>query len=182
MNRIRHPAQVKPSHNRCLLGQTLLLAWPQLTTSEKHEILKDLRRYFDNLRQLPSLKILRHFRQKMAPGRDILDARARSIGKWPFWLRRRPRRNAADSTERNIFEDAFLWFYRATTRYSPMVIYKERTLFSARNFVYALWSRAQGVVAPLSVTLGKILFFRLAISVGYYGREDRRIDIRWYLQ
>ncbi|KAJ6185682.1 hypothetical protein N7519_006983 [Penicillium mononematosum] len=39
-----------------ILGQTLLSAWPQLTTSEKQEILKDLRRYFDDLRQLPSPK------------------------------------------------------------------------------------------------------------------------------
>jgi hypothetical protein len=39
-----------------ILGQTLLSAWPQLTTLEKQDILSDLRRYFDDLRQLPSPK------------------------------------------------------------------------------------------------------------------------------
>lgn len=37
-----------------IIGQTLLAAWPQLTESEKHDILSDLRIQFDELRQLPS--------------------------------------------------------------------------------------------------------------------------------
>lgn len=37
-----------------IIGQTLLAAWPQLTESEKHDILSDLRIQFDELRQLAS--------------------------------------------------------------------------------------------------------------------------------
>lgn len=37
-----------------ILGQTLLSAWPRLTASEKEDISSDLRKYFDDLRQLPS--------------------------------------------------------------------------------------------------------------------------------
>ncbi|KAJ5899485.1 hypothetical protein N7495_004229 [Penicillium taxi] len=44
-----------------IIGQTLLSAWPHLTTSEKEEILKDLRRYFDDLRKLPSPDYLGSF-------------------------------------------------------------------------------------------------------------------------
>ncbi|KAJ5201404.1 uncharacterized protein N7498_006067 [Penicillium cinerascens] len=39
-----------------IVGQTLLSAWPRLTISDKQEILSDLRKYFDELRQLPSPK------------------------------------------------------------------------------------------------------------------------------
>lgn len=36
-----------------LVGQTPLSAWPDLTTSRKQNILSDLKRYFDEIRQLP---------------------------------------------------------------------------------------------------------------------------------
>ncbi|CAG8205259.1 unnamed protein product [Penicillium salamii] len=47
-----------------ILGQTLLSAWPQLTKPEKEEILKHLRRYFDDLRQLPSPNYFGSFDQR----------------------------------------------------------------------------------------------------------------------
>lgn len=37
-----------------IIGQTLLSAWPQLTALEKRRTVSDLRRYFDELRRLPS--------------------------------------------------------------------------------------------------------------------------------
>ncbi|KAJ5358719.1 phosphotransferase enzyme family protein [Penicillium cataractarum] len=37
-----------------IIGQTLLSAWPQLSTLEKQRITSDLRRYWDDLRPLPS--------------------------------------------------------------------------------------------------------------------------------
>ncbi|KAJ5223571.1 phosphotransferase enzyme family protein [Penicillium chermesinum] len=37
-----------------IIGQSLLSAWPQITTSDKERALSELRRYFDELRHLPS--------------------------------------------------------------------------------------------------------------------------------
>jgi hypothetical protein len=44
-----------------IIGQTLLSAWPQLTTLEKQRIMSDLRRYFDELRHLPPLRYFGSF-------------------------------------------------------------------------------------------------------------------------
>ena len=67
-----------------ILGQTLLSAWPQLTKLEKEDILSDLRKYFDDLRQLTSPEYFGSFDKRRLLDEIFWTHGAGSLGERPF--------------------------------------------------------------------------------------------------